>query len=402
MLEHNGKIVTGNGFCVDDFTEQAMAFMAGATEKKKPFFAYIPYNTPHSPINREPEKEKSLHLRAALAMCENVDWNVGRVMDKLDTLGIADNTIVMYFCDNGPNGVRWNGDMKDKIPAGKQVRSIASALDLHPTLADMAGIDVVGSKKLDGVSMKNALIGKEEVSGTRLVFSTWKGRVSLRNLRFRLDDKGKLFDMTKDPGQRTDVAAEFPLVAERLRKRQKAFRERHVKAPDDQRPFVIGHASMPDTQIPARDGTAHGNIKRSNKFPNCSFFTDWKTAEDKVAWSAEVGVAGDYDVDLYYTCPAADVGSTIELRFVDEAGDVSSLKAKIKDAHDPPLRGAADDRSPRVESLVKDFKVLGMGRLNLPSGPGMLTLQATEVPGSQVMDFRLLMLRRAGSATGKE
>jgi len=432
MLERNGKIVTGKGFCVDDFTTQAMNFMDGASKQEKPFFAYIPYNTPHSPMqvpdkfwnkfenaelsmrNREPGKEKDLHLRAALAMCENIDWNVGRVMDKLDALGIADNTIVLYFCDNGPNGVRWNGDMKGrkgstdeggvrspllvrwpaKIPAGKRVRSIGSALDLHPTLADLAGIDVASSKPLDGISLKNALIGKEEVDGTRVIVSTWKGRVSLRNQRFRLDDKGKLFDLVNDPGQRTEVTADFPRVAEGLRKRQKAFRAKHIKAPDDQRPFVIGHASMANTQIPARDGTAHGGIKRSNKFPNCSFFTDWTTTEDKVTWSAEVGEAADYDVDLYYTCPAADVGSTVELRFVSASGDVSSIKAVIKDAHDPPLRGADEDRSPRVESLVKEFKVLNMGRMTLPSGPGVLTLQATDVPGSRVMDFRLLMLRR--------
>ena len=64
--------------------------------------------------HREPEKEVITHLRSALAMCENIDWNVGRILQKLDDLGIADNTIVVYFHDNGPNGDRWNGDMKGK------------------------------------------------------------------------------------------------------------------------------------------------------------------------------------------------------------------------------------------------------------------------------------------------
>ena len=178
MLEHNNQIVTGEGFCIDDFTNHAMEFVE--EHKDKPFFAYLPYNTPHSPMqvperfwekfknndlemhNREPKKENLPHVRAALAMCENIDWNVGRVLKKLDDLKIADNTIVIYFCDNGPNGTRWNGGMKgrkgstdeggvrspmlvrwpEKIKGGCVVKQLGAAIDLLPTLADLAGIPV--------------------------------------------------------------------------------------------------------------------------------------------------------------------------------------------------------------------------------------------------------------------
>ena len=114
-LEHNGRIVQGKGFCVDDFTDKAMAFMEKSRKAGKPFFAYIPYNTPHSPMqvpdrwwnkfkdkeiklhNRDPKRENLQHLRCALAMCENIDWNVGRLLRKLDVLGVADNTIVVFL-----------------------------------------------------------------------------------------------------------------------------------------------------------------------------------------------------------------------------------------------------------------------------------------------------------------
>mgnify|MGYP000237517222 CR=1 FL=1 len=52
-------------------------------------------------------KEDLEHTRAALAMCENIDFNVGRVLKHLDDRKLADNTIVLYFCDNGPNGAIW-------------------------------------------------------------------------------------------------------------------------------------------------------------------------------------------------------------------------------------------------------------------------------------------------------
>ena len=122
LMERNGELVKGKGFCVDDFTTEAMNFIDRAVNNDKPFFTYIPYNTPHSPMqvpdrwwnkfkdkkmedmmrHRNPSKEDRLHLLAALAMCENIDWNVGRVLKKLDQLEVADDTIVVFFHDNGP------------------------------------------------------------------------------------------------------------------------------------------------------------------------------------------------------------------------------------------------------------------------------------------------------------
>ncbi|MCH2583644.1 MAG: sulfatase-like hydrolase/transferase, partial [Planctomycetes bacterium] len=93
MLEHNGRIVRGKGFIIDDLTNKAIEFIE--RNREKPFFAYIPYNTPHSPMqvpdrwwkkfkDRElamrpssKKRENLGHTRAALAMCENIDWNVG-------------------------------------------------------------------------------------------------------------------------------------------------------------------------------------------------------------------------------------------------------------------------------------------------------------------------------------
>ncbi len=86
MLEHNGRIVKGNGFVIDDLTDRMIDFVE--SNKEQPFFAYLPYNTPHSPMqvpdrwwdkfkdkelgmrNRNPKKENVGHTRAALAMCE--------------------------------------------------------------------------------------------------------------------------------------------------------------------------------------------------------------------------------------------------------------------------------------------------------------------------------------------
>ncbi len=196
--------------------------------------------------------------------------------------------------------------------------------------------------------------------------------------------------MFTDPGQYKDIARQKPQVAKRLRDAQKKFQDEVVAGYDvDNRPFVIGHPDYKYTQIPARDGTAHGNIKRSNKFPNCSFFTNWVSVDDKITWTAEVGASGNYQVDLEYACPKKDLGSTIELSFND-----ARLRTKITQAHNPPLRGHENDRVQRVESYVKDFKSVRIGTIDLEKGSGELTLKALSIPGAQALEFRLLMLTR--------
>ena len=430
LLERNGKPVRGQGFCVDDFTTEAMSFIERSADKGKPFFAYVPYNTPHSPMqvpdrwwnkfkdrkledmmrNRKPEKENRLHLLAALAMCENIDWNVGRLLRKLEELKLAEDTIVLFFHDNGPNGTRWNGDMEGRkgsteeggtrspllvrwpkgIKAGTKVMEIASARDLLPTLTALAGISFKTAKPLDGKSLKPLLSGEAKSWEPRTLISSWKGRVGARNQRFRLGHTGRLFDMQKDPGQRIDVSEKFPGVALELKKSVADFRGKVLpELGKDDRPFVIGHPDVSWTQVPARDGTAHGGIKRSNKFPNCSYFTNWTKTDDYVSWDVEVGKSGTYEVELWYACPQKDVGSVIKL----SCGE-NSLKKKITTPNDPPLVGMNEDRSPRMESYVKAFKPMKMGELKLKAGTAELKLQAMDIPGRQAMEFRLLMLKR--------
>jgi len=427
MLEHNGEIVQGEGYIIDDLANRGIRFIEA--NKDKPFLLYLPFNTPHSPmqvpdkwwskfadaeldkLHRHPEKEDKQHTKAALAMCENIDWNVGRITKKLNDLGLSENTIVIYFSDNGPNGWRWNGGMKGKkgstdeggvrspmfikwpgrIPAGRSVDDIAAAIDLFPTLVDMAGIRHVAGKPMDGLSLKPLLMGNGSNWQDRYIFSHWNGRISVRSQQFRLGHENQLFDMINGPGQNRDISGQRPTIKQQLMRAKLQWEEEVLsKLPDeDSRPFIIGHPGMNNTQIPARDGKAHGNIERSNKYPNCSFFTNWTSLDDRITWEAEVVEGGEFEVEIYYTCPEASVGSVFELSFGE-----SRLEGKINEGHDPPLVGMEDDRVPRIESYVKDFKPMKLGTIGLEKGKGELTLRATEIPGAEVMDFRLMMLKR--------
>ena len=428
FLDHNGKLLPhGNGFLIDDLTDHALRFIE--TNKDRPFFCYVPYNTPHSPMqvpdrfwqkfagveltmrNRNPASEDVPFTRAALAMCENIDWNVGRILERLDALKLAENTIVIYFSDNGPNSWRWNGGMKGRkgstdeggvrvpflirwpgrIPAGARIPQIAGAIDLLPTLADLAGIPVASSNPLDGITLKPLLTGAAGDWPDRMIFSHWSGKVSVRTQRYRLDGAGRLFDMQADPGQERDVSMEHPEIADRLSKAVEQWKKEMLPGlRNDNRPFPVGHPEFPVTQLPARDGVPHGNVKRSAGAPNCSYFTNWTAAGDSMTWDVEVTAAGRYEAAVYYTCPKADIGSTIELSLGD-----SRIQAAVSETHDPPLRGMEHDRVKRKgESYVKDFKPLRLGIVELKQGRGLLTLRALKVAGRQVMDVRMVLLTR--------
>ena len=155
------------------------------------------------------------------------------------------------------------------------------------------------------------------------------------------------------------------------------------------RPFYLGHPDFTYTQIPARDGVAHGQILRSNRYPNCSFFMNWVDPRDSISWEVEVPADGRFKVSLYYSCPMGDEGSLVELSMGND-----HLQARIEEAWDPPLRGMDEDLFQRIESYVKDWKTMELGVMDLHAGKGTLSLKALEMPGRSVMDFRLLMFER--------
>lgn len=427
-LERNGKIVKGNGFCIDDFTDKAITFIENSSKNKKPFFAYLPYNTPHSPMqvpdkwwdkfknkkikmrNRDPRREDIDHIRCALAMCENIDWNIGRVLKKINDLKIEKNTIVIFFHDNGPNGVRWNGGMKgrkgstdeggvrspllirwpDKISKGIKINQITSVIDLLPTLTDCANIPISSEKALDGSSLKPLLLGERNKWKERTLINYWRGKTSARNQNFRLDHMGKLYDMTNDPGQLADISALHPKIRNQLLEEVSNWKKTVLpELGKDERSFVVGHPNYRWTQVPARDGVSHGAIKRSGRFPNCSYYENWKTTEDKITWNCEVGATGTYEVSIHYALKKGDEGTVVQL-----SHNNASIEHKFTESHEVPSRGQENDRVERRESYVKDFKEIKIGKIKLTKGKGELTLKALEIPGEESIEFRLLMLEK--------
>ncbi|MCX6624292.1 MAG: arylsulfatase, partial [Acidobacteria bacterium] len=178
ILQHNGKPERSHGYCTDVYTKAALEFIE--KHRSEPFFAYVPTNAPHRPLQVD-ERYVAPFLQAGLdpiaartyAMVANLDENIGRLLGKLTELKLERNTIVIFMTDNGPDSNRYNAGMRGrkgdpyqggirvpcfvrwpaKFAGGRTVDRIAANVDLFPTLLDACNVPLPKDRKLDGRSL---------------------------------------------------------------------------------------------------------------------------------------------------------------------------------------------------------------------------------------------------------
>lgn len=429
VLEHNGEIISGEGFIIDDLTDKDLDYIRD--HKEHPFFMFLSYNTPHSPMqvpdswwNRVkdrtlsqratfPEQEDTTFTKAALALAENLDWNIGRVLSLLHSLDLEQETIVIYFSDNGPNSFRWNGGMKGRkgstdeggvrspfcirwpghIRKGAVETQLSGAIDLIPTLLGLAGIEYTPLRKLDGIDWGQRLLDEKAPAIDRVLYSYWGGKTSVRISYYLLDAEDHLYKTDIDRAQRKDVSDKEPEIYERMKRYSNWFKDELLAdfPKKDTRPFIIGHPQETYSKLPARDARISGPIERSNRYPNCSYFTNWKSPEAEISWNVEVEESGLFEAFIYYTCDKRNIGSTFELR-TDR--DAENLVFTLDQVNDQPMLGADLDRVLREESYVKGFAPCSVGTIPLSKGTATLSLQAKTIRNEEAMNFWMLVLKR--------
>jgi arylsulfatase A-like enzyme len=260
-LMHNGKFEKTDGYCTDVFFRQALNWIGEKRKGKAPFFAYIPTNAPHAPLNCPKEYEDmytAMKLDQKLAkyygMVTNIDDNLGKLMAKLKEWGMERDTILVFMTDNGgtagvrdfnagmrgskgtpyqggtrvPLFVRWTGMLQ---PA--DVDKLTAHIDIFPTYAELAGAKIPAGLKLDGRSLAPLLRNPDANWPDRYVFThvgRWaKGQAaeskylkcSVRNAQYSLVSMGparkwELYDIKKDSGESTDIAAGHPDVVKQI------------------------------------------------------------------------------------------------------------------------------------------------------------------------------------------
>lgn len=248
--------------------------------RDRPFFCYVPHNNPHIPLAAAPEmveRHKDAFHPVYAAMIETLDQAVGRLMAKVESLGLADRTIFVFTSDNGglhvlefpgtpathngpfragkgyvyegglrvPLIVRWPG-----ASAGAVIESPVLLTDLMPTLLQAAGVDVATTVgPLDGVSIAGVLQGQPPPERTLFWhfpnYTNQGGRPAgaVRQGDWKLieqydDGSLELYDLAADESETRNLAAEQPAKAKELAEKLAAWRERvGAQMPEKNEPF---------------------------------------------------------------------------------------------------------------------------------------------------------------------
>ncbi|EMI43090.1 sulfatase family protein [Rhodopirellula sp. SWK7] len=256
-------------FLTDKLTDAAVEFLE-STPRSQPFLLYFSYYTLHGPIMSPPElvakykaKAKTFentnneHLDPARAgMVERLDESVGRLMQTLDTLGIADNTVIVLTGDNGGNFQGTSGGLRDfkgfsheggtreplvvKWPgvtkAGTSCDEPVIGTDFYPTMLDIANLPPRPDQHQDGLSIVPLLKGDATTLPRDALYWHYPhyhrtapyGAIRQGNwklIEFFEDGRLELFDLSKDPSETTNLAQTHPERAERLLQQMVAWRE---------------------------------------------------------------------------------------------------------------------------------------------------------------------------------
>ncbi len=279
-IMHNRKAdQSAEGHATELFTQWAETFIR--KNKDAPFFCYLAYNAVHGPLRTDKSKPASAPeawVKKALdrgvsflrsdyvAILEHMDHNIGRLVDLLDELGVADDTLIVFVSDNGgctmeegaaggrfpgnngpfsggkattyqgglnvPFLMNWNGRLPEGMVSGDQVMHC----DIYATLLDAAGITVPkmnGKNPVRGMSLMPHMLsaGKQTVPERTMIFELW-GNIGLRKGDYKLwGDVGRdhspdwnalvaklkvvdlaLFDLGKDVAEKKDLRTERPRV----------------------------------------------------------------------------------------------------------------------------------------------------------------------------------------------
>ena len=267
-LELNGQRLTNfNGeYLTDWFTDQAIDWIGGRQKDEAPWFAFMSYNAPHTPMQAKPEHLKLYeHIpdkrrRAYAAMMHSLDENIGRLRTFLKETKSLENTIIVFFSDNGgaTNNGSWNGNLSgakgclkeggirvpmiiswpEKLRGGIENNNLVSSLDLVPTFVAAAKTELLPLGKIDkhqdkknrkrlvenygnydGMNLLPHLVENKPFPDRRLFFRL-QGQAAIMQGNYKLirlsHRSAQMFDVHNDPSEQEDLILTMPEKANQL------------------------------------------------------------------------------------------------------------------------------------------------------------------------------------------
>jgi arylsulfatase A-like enzyme len=273
----DGETIREDGYTTDLLARDFERLMA-ARNSNRPFFYYVAFNAMHSPYDAPPALVEKYRKRAGtapgaekaaspqeLATLESMDTAIGKMIAAMKAKGVLDNTLIVFFNDNGgtenppfrggkastyegglrvPCIIHWPGH----VPADKTLDGMVHVTDLYPTLLKLAGGSLEQPLPLDGMDMWEVFTGRKPSPRTEVVHNLPNGgtgemgEMSICQGPWKLVGK-ELYDLSNDPGEKTDLAAKHPDIYQKLNARTQQLvaerrpPEKHLNIPD--KPLLV-------------------------------------------------------------------------------------------------------------------------------------------------------------------
>ncbi len=264
-MQHNGKEIAETEYITDAFSREALRFIHTASEKDQPFFLFLAYNAPHTPLQaKKDDLELFSHIqdlkrRNYAAMVYAVDRGVKEIVDALKANRELENTFIVFLSDNGgkvsagannyplrdgkgstcegghrvPMFIKW----PDQIEGGQKFTYHVSTLDFYSTFARLAEAKIPDDKVLDGKDILDKLLNggnphehemiftlrhREGYSDVGVLKDNWKA--------LRVGEKTwKLYDLEKDLGEEHNLSVQYPAVLESMVKEAEQWSQSNMQ-----------------------------------------------------------------------------------------------------------------------------------------------------------------------------
>jgi arylsulfatase len=356
VLWHNGQQESYKGYCSDIFADEAMNFIEA--NHNNPFFCYLSFNAPHTPL-QVPDKYYQMYrdidpsdgfdkdespfiemseknkedARKVYAMVTNIDDNVGKLLSKLETLKISENTLVLFMTDNGPQQVRYIAGMRGRkgsvyrggvrVPClvkypdfvkDKEIETTAAHIDILPTIADLCNIALPQYTKMDGKSLLPLMLDKEVNWAERSLFFYWTRRypelynnISLQKGSYKLVGHTsydsaisdfELFDIQSDPYEQNNLVNENKSLAESLKKELDATFAELINSKNLTSPPLIEIGNIKENPIILNRNDAGGERGI------------WAQEEIYGKWDVKIN-AGVYNIKFKFIEPLSSTGTML-------------------------------------------------------------------------------------------
>ena len=412
---HNGKLKEYKGYCTDIWFEEAIKYIE--IQKDNPFFCFISTNAPHSPFYVDNKYSnpyrgiKNVPSNEFYGMITNIDDNIGILTKKLEDLGIAENTILIFMTDNGSSmgdkkleeikafnaGMRgkknseYDGGHRvpffikypnGKLEPGKDINNISAHIDVLPTLIALCGLKLNKHINFDGINLMPLINGSSKNWSKRLLITDsqriehpvkWR-KSAVMSDNWRLVNGKELYNMVDDPGQTNDIALKKPKKVKKLKKAYNAWWDDVSLDFDNFQAIIIGSPKENPINLTSHDWHSNTQIPWNHKHIRSGL-------QGNGFWVLDIESSGIYEITLsrWPLLMKLPITSGFEKRVglkgtsVNESHEGKPLKI---------LKASIEIEGVKMEQHVKETDISVTFKVNLKAGKDKRLI--TRFTGSEV------------------